>query len=470
MNLRSNCGFALAAAIGATFSALLLFYLGGSKDWGSERSSSNMKTKRERIIQLSSASTKNKLYTSGSDLTSGEMSQGRPERILAALAESDSYKRHSLLGEIARDWAKSDPDGCFYWAKNLSFPADRSSAIVSTLLAVLNGGDGDFSKVIRMIEELPKGEVRDDAIVYSFENLLKMNYSESIGLISSLSGEGAIEAVAKNIAQSIVASESLSDLEDLWLDVGYGTFRNEFAIAYAKELGKVSPDAAFDWLQNHIDFDTRDDAYMHIADAFAKSDPKRGIEIAGEIGDGKVRAKYLKAIGLAWGGGDPNSAGNLVVNLINEKGYDANNDISNAVLAKWIQWDHVAPFEKINEIQKLDDRKKAIASAVDILAIYDPKSAYQVLAANSDFSKDELIAPGERIAAAWLERDPHAASEWIGQFKDGVLKDAFIFQIVDVLLRKDGDLAMAKLWADRITSPSSRKAAVEKISVSGKNK
>ena len=388
----------------------------------------------------------------------------RDSAIEVALAEPDRNKRNQLLGAIVEVWVASDPEACFLWCNALLLPADRSYALISTVKAVLNGGSGDLQKSLTMIDRIKAGEIKDDVIIYNFESIIQMDTMVALETISLLAGRGAIAAAANMLATSMAQTANDQEIAELWGRIPYGSFRDDFAISYVMRLSEQNLNDAFEWLQKNGDFDAANDAYIVAANGYAAKSPEAGLERAAQIADEATRKKFAAQIGLEWAKANPKAAGEWLVAMLNKNTGSTSNPAFGPIINRWMQWDHVAPFEAIQQISNPVDRKNMLADAIGTLSIYSPREASAKAISEIGTTSPEGIRTIKRVVDNWMGRDSIEASAWIGAMESGPAKDASIQIIVSKLIGNNGDASMATAWAMQISSGNLRKTTLEQIS------
>lgn len=389
------------------------------------------------------------------DSETNESLEDLDSEISRALAEKDKKIRARLLKEIAEKWALTDSEACFEWALNLPFPSDRSNAVVKMLVTILDGGEGDVDKAISFIDRVDKGELKDDAIIFSFDNLVRMDLVKATKLVSSLSGQGALSSAAYTLAEYLVSENRIVECQNLIEDLPFGSFRDKLAVRFVSQLAVDDQDAAFMWLQS-ADFDSKNDAYRVLATAYAASDPENGLDKFSTLADESLKRKLAIQVGIEWAKRDPEEAGDWLVSSSRGNEYNENNLAANAVISRWLQWDHEAPFKKIETVENVVARDKMTIYAIEALSEFDPETAASKLSDFSERSSLSTVDAAKEIAVNWLERDPLEASSWIGGLDRGPTRDATIDALISKSLKSGNDLVLAREWAELIQSQEMR--------------
>ena len=236
--------------------------------------------------------------------------------------------------------------------------------------------------------------------------------------------------------------------------------KEKFGASLVHNLCKDSLMLALNWVLDNSEYYAIDDSLKRIAGEFVKKDPAAAIESADLIDDLKIRNNYIQKLGLVWGREDPGSSGRWLIDKIGDDGYFRNKTIGDGIIAEWVQWDHEKAFTALETIQNPTDQTQAQLAAIQALSSFDPAAAAtKLLPLLSPDSVDSQRAIAG-VASNWLQRDPLAASQWIGLLDVGPLKDASIGSLVSNILSKDKNYEMAGSWAAQISSAEKRAATL----------
>jgi hypothetical protein len=396
--------------------------------------------------------------TNSKDQPIKSSSQNPLDAIANANLETDPEKRRMLYNAIAEEWAKVDPQACFDWVMSLNSPRDKSSALVKTILAVVRNDNIDLA--VALIEKTPRGEFKDDAVVFAFRGIAHSDLNRAIDLAKYLSGEGAIRSVAADLAFVFSQQSRFDEMAEFWEKMPDGSFKEKFGASLVHNLCKDSLMLALNWVLDNSEYYAIDDSLKRIAGEFVKKDPAAAIESADLIDDLKIRNNYIQKLGLVWGREDPGSSGRWLIDKIGDDGYFRNKTIGDGIIAEWVQWDHEKAFTALETIQNPTDQTQAQLAAIQALSSFDPAAAAtKLLPLLSPDSVDSQRAIAG-VASIWLQRDPLAASQWIGLLDVGPLKDASIGSLVSNILSKDKNYEMAGSWAAQISSAEKRAATL----------
>jgi hypothetical protein len=385
--------------------------------------------------------------------TSAQYPDWDPQKqISLANLEMDPLKRRQMYDEIAKLWALTDSQACFEWAMSLTSPNDKSSVLISTVSAIVNSGKVDIA--INLINKIPRGEFKDDSIVYSIRGIANIDMEQALDLVKSVSGEGALRSVAGDMAKVLAEQGRFGEMHEIWERISYGSFRDQFGFFLVHNICQENPLKAMNWVFENSEFFDSHNAMRRIASEYAKRDPKEALESAGQINDSALKNAYLQQLGKAWGRDNPIAAGEWLLKATADSGYKANKLLGDGIIAEWVQWDHDKAITALETIQDPLERKQAKLTAVQALATFDPAKAANMILPLLTAESVQSQSAIKSLTSNWMLRDPLAASQWIGTLVEGRLKDVSIEQIVLNILSKDKDIIMANSWAAQISDPT----------------
>jgi hypothetical protein len=322
--------------------------------------------------------------------------------------------------------------------------------------------NGKTDDAIEFIKTMPKGELKDDMIAYGIKGICEQDLAKALNLSLELASHGGIVAACKFIATRLAEIGDFAEAGRILNQTPEGEFRESLNIAMISYLSEGDPEMAFSWFRENPGFSDRA-ALCTIASAFAAKDPLRGIQLAGSIEDKTVRQDYLSKLGVSWGRNAPKASTEWIVKEIQDGKYCQNRVLFDAIIAESMQWEHDSIFKTINAID--DEKDKAIASlvAAKALASFDPQAAVNIVERVSKQQEGERISTITAIATNWMNKDPMAASKWIGNMEVGSEKDSAISALISNMLSKSDATDMARQWAAQINSTSQRNLALARI-------
>jgi hypothetical protein len=208
-----------------------------------------------------------------------------------------------------------------------------------------------------------------------------------------------------------------------------------------------------------------DDAIMYLSSSFGRIKPETGLSLSDQISNMKLRDSYSRNLGSVWAYHKPAEAQKWLVDRIQESDYSSNRQIAEGIIHQIVQWDHGKALLAIEAIPDLLSRDEAMLAALNAYSHFDPAAAASRISAytNNDNVRPESMEAVVSLSRNWLDRDPLAASAWIRSLGAGPVKDASIGVLVENILVKDKDMALAIAWAAQISDPQKKRQVNEKI-------
>jgi hypothetical protein len=450
----------ILVAGGASLACLIIFLWKGNMRYDPYLEDKTQ-TKSKRIVQNSSSaryagrkarSAKNPRESTADQILSWHQ---RAER---TLSERDNLKRRSLIGDLVREWATQDPDSCVEWASGLQNIGDRGSVLGAVTWVLLQGSVQERAKAFDLIDSIENGVMKDGVIVVSFSLALEDSPRRALELVKDLSGSGARQSAAYDLAKS---SYGRTSSDELMNDLEVGDFRNLFASEIVKVMATEDPEEALDWLNSHNDFDGARNAYLSIARSLSGIDPLKGLAVCESISDPGLKTDMIRQIGSDWAREQPEAAGQWLLGSLAKGGLGENKELASAIVGGWVQWNHEAPFREIAKLPEGPAKKVIMEEALQTLAFFDGARAAQVLWNDTTFEADERVNLADSISANWLHKNSIEASKWILSLPAGPERDVSIRNVINEVVEKDGDMEMAFEWANEINDMKLRKIVIE---------
>ena len=338
----------------------------------------------------------------------------------------------------------------------------KSACLIHGVGALCNAGRIEDS--LTLIGELPRGEYRDFAITASFSGISARNPDKALELLLSLSGNGAINYCARKFGDALGTGSDMNQIDGFLEKIPYGSVRSMVQNAMISKMAETSPRAAFSWFNDHhVTNPYVGEVMRNIVNGFISNNIIEGINMAEEMQDSKRRIQYLDILATTWGRKSPDECGAWLVNAVNNEGYGKNKQMFDSAIPEVVQLDHETIFQTINNIKNPKDRDLALMVAATALSKYDPASAAERMLPVLNFGSQENVQAISHLTYNWLERDPLAATKWVGGLCSGPLQDASIELVVSNILENDMDFKLASQWAAKITSENLRKSTLAKI-------
>lgn len=383
------------------------------------------------------------------------------EALREAASETDLKKRSQLYGIIARTWAKINPEECFKWSESLRLPEEKQAVLIHLLQATASGGD--TQKALELFDMIPKGQLKDAVLVFSFTQIASSDPEGAIKRTEDLAGSGAIRAVASILAKKLVSEGKMSEIAETWTGLKSGEFKDLFGMSLVSALSKESPTAALDWIVTNSDKRVIDDSTWLAAQGFVDKDPNLGIQLSESITDPSTRNLFQDKLGHEWGHKDPVSASKWLLAILSSGDYGRYSNIAKPIVEEWVNWDHGAALHSIALLEQGETKSALNLIAANQLSSLDPARGTQMLFSILDNNSGKGQKEVEKATSIWMNRDPDAATNWIGRQNSGPLKDAAINSIVSDILLTGLDYDIAISWAAEASDENLRNALINKI-------
>lgn len=383
--------------------------------------------------------------------------------IQAAYLIDDNEKRCQTLKEIARLWTLKDPEECLKWA--LSIANDKGSKYVVAQIFMTLVWNNQAGKAIELLNKVPQGSLRDAAIGYGIWGMLdreNIDLAEAQQLLSLIASKEQMDRSAGSLVTELVTSNRLQDLKQMYDNLPFGMLKDSFGSSAMRNLAFKDPLSGLDWIRDNPDMNNTEN-YECLAAAFAKLDPLQGIKAADGIADTAHKKHYLSNLLNGWAHNKPEEAGKWVIDEISNKNFDQMKDEFYAIAKKSLASDQNLIFAQIEKIDNPGLRDSATLSAAAALSEYNPKRAAELALATLNRQPEKQADAVAITVKNWLLRDPLEASKWIGDLGSGSIKDAAVSELVNNILLKDKDIAMANSWAAQIRDPKIRAQINAKI-------
>lgn len=387
------------------------------------------------------------------------------DAIKLAEKEVDISNEVRLYSEIGKKWAEVDPISSFTWATMLETAAEKSSAIkaVVGVVAVSNSG-----LCLRLVDGIEKGKFKDAAIMAMAPIMADGNRDELIARVGDLTNSGSINSVARLIAGLLISKGDFETLDEVADALPHGEFRDSMVSQTVFALAEKDPKQALIRFNVVMSAGNLSNpfgimAVTALAQGYSKLDPAQGVAAGEAIQNIELKNKFLDELGGNLGENHPAEAKKWLLNSIADRDYESNKNIADGIIAGLVINGNDEAFRFIDSIPDIESRENAKLVAIISLADDDPKSAAKYFATMGNHNKPENSKAVGEIAFKWLNRDPLAASEWIGGLDQGVGKDAAIEKLITNIIGRDKDLHMADLWMNQVSDPKLKYTLLSKI-------
>ena len=376
-------------------------------------------------------------------------------------AEPEPRNRLSMISSIVEEWSKISPENCFKWSTSLVDQNEKARALTVCTSNIAESGNKALA--FKILDELPKGGLKDRVFINSIGSLIDCDREEAIKRIPNISTLDMIRHASELLAEDFVKRNDMAGISSHWEELPFGSFRDAFGKAVIATLVEKEPALGMDWALRNIKEGESSDSLETVADAFATRSPIDGLKRSDSIPDPILKGKFIEQLSMQWATRHPSDAGIFLSEAIANDGYETCKSLATGVIYGILQTDHEGAFAIVDNIANKFERADAQTRVIKKLSILDPKEASLYLARLSnlvDINHSDVVVD---IASTWLERDPLAASEWIGNLPVGLGRDGAVERLVSNILIKDKDVEMANSWAALISDQKHKDAVIKRI-------
>jgi hypothetical protein len=375
-------------------------------------------------------------------------------------------ERDELFRLIAERWAMGEPEAAFLWAAGLKRADERGAAYLGAVEGALKSGDQ--VKAFGMIEQIPMGRLRDgvleEAVGIMAETDVAMAFELAGQIGESYRRSGGLGAIVTKMIETGRVEEAKAMV--MRMPTPHAGMDRKIVYALVKAMAIENPSQALQWVADETDLLEGSMARMmayRFAGELVREDPLEAIAWGDKLPEGYVRDGYYGSVGYAWAKAEPEAAGDWMVKAINERGYQAVDNMAGRIFQEWVDLDQERPFESIGRIEDGEERNRAMATAMMELARDNPARAAERLEEWEPADKEKAIEISDRLMDSWMGRDAEAASDWLNTLAPGEVKDAAISELVESVARDYRDFAGARAWVNEAHSEKVRESLTRVI-------
>jgi hypothetical protein len=431
----------------------------------------------------------------------GAEDSGRALKLLDGLEPGTA--RNAAASSLAEGWARSDADSAYAWARDLSDPAQRESAMRGVFRA---WAESDPQRVAEKIDELAKDELRNEKV-----DPLARGESPVRAIVRAWAAQDPKAAAAwlrnrpeddDDSFKHIFASEILpareswpaTDLAEMvrrpgekpvtdrkdrlynssmsWSEgdgptyhiVGeFGGFNSPIPISGLSDqnppLTLDDPAKSFDELSRQPADAARQHVLQEVASQWVARDPQAALAKLRETKDEFLSLGLINALAnAATQNSDPALAAEVA------KAFPADSWQGRAIVSQVFSDIARLDPERAQTLlvsESMDAENKAtLASALaEERASYDPAGAIAWAAAQADEAQQS--AATRSAVGRWAEADAYAVSEWLTTQPAGPMREAAVQSLIGALAESSPEEAIA--WAGSLTDPKVRENEQENL-------
>jgi hypothetical protein len=402
--------------------------------------------------QTDSGQLRNAQYVYSQIFSQWAMKDGAAAR-QAALAMQDSPMKVQALSGAMQEWVASEPMEALKWLDSL--PVDGS---------VYNSRKEVFRRLLNQDLDTAKTFIESEADPVQRRDILSNLHFQSFAWNKSY--------------------EEIESLFDWVGSVATGSTYDQKVGDVVRSMAEADPNRAMEFMQQMRPGSARMNALSSIASMMAERDPAGALAFAQSLEYEDERERALGSMGwqLSRNGGeaaralilnseDPMLQRKVASQMVGEwTKYDrqgalawveslsdeqARNSSVGQVLNHWIQSE---PSEAISYmVNDLPENRLSsnLSSAYSQWARQDPEAAVAGLAQLPDSEKVKEADIYNRVAQAYVQHDPMAASEWISTLDDGPARDASVKTLVGNISKTDPEAGF--IWSETIADADARK-------------
>lgn len=413
------------------------------------------------------------------------------EAIAITLARAASGElRHSdhLYSQIFAQWANRNPAE----ARQAALAMKDGTAKVQALSGAMQQWvSTDPMEALQWLDSLPV-----DSSVYNsrkevFRRLLNQDFDTAKQFIESEADPVQRREILNNLHFNNFAwNKGYEEIESLfdWVGtVATGATYDQKISGVVRSMADADPDRAMAFLLQMRPGNARMNALGSIASLMAERDPAGALAFAQglEYEDEKQRALNNMGWQLTRQGGDearalvsesddPMLQRQLASQMVGEwTKYDragalawveglsddeARNNAVGQVLNHWIQSEPAEAIAyMVNDLPE-DRLSGNLNNAFSQWARQDPEAAVAGLAQLPEGEQVKQAEIYNRVAQAYVQHDPMAASEWISTLDDGPTRDASVKTLVNNISKTDPEAGF--IWSETLTDSDARKRSL----------
>ncbi|CAA6694113.1 MULTISPECIES: hypothetical protein [unclassified Lentimonas] len=371
----------------------------------------------------------------------------------AALAMPDSQMKVQALSGAMQEWVAREPMEALEWLDSLPVDGSVYNSRKEVFRRLLNQ-DFDTAKVF--IESEPDPVQRRDILSnLHFQSFAWNKSYEDIESLFDWVGTVTTGSTYDQKVGDVLRSMADADPDraiEFARQMRPGSARMNALSSVASMLAERDPKAALTFAQSLEYEDERERALNHMSWQLSRNGGEEARALILESEDPMLQRKVASQMVGEWAKYDRAGALAWVESLSDEQ---ARNNSVGQVLSHWIQSEPVEAIDyMVNDLP--ENRLNAnLSSAYSQWARQDPEAAIAGLAQLPDSEKVREADIYNRIAQAYVQHDPMAASEWIATLDDGPARDASVKTLVSNISKTDPEAGF--IWSETIADEKARK-------------
>ena len=375
----------------------------------------------------------------------------------AAMAMADGPTKTSALTGALSEWIQSEPMAALEWLDALPVDSTVYNSRKQMFSNLLNS-DLDLAKqyVESRLDPLARREVLRNL---HFSNLAwSKDFEEIKGLMDWVGtvakGQNYDQKISE-LVRSMAESDSAQAIEFV-LQMPPGQARMNSLGSIGSKLAESDPAAALAFVESLAYEDERQRALNNMSWQLARNGIENVSVLIAESENPEVQQQLSRRIAEEWSSFNREAALSWAVGLVDDR---ARNDATQAVIKNWMQSDPAAAFDYIENSMDEGKQGSAFSAAFSDWARQDPEAAVAGLDQLPESDQVKQADIYNRVAQAYVQHDPMAASEWISTLDDGPERDATVKTLVSNISKTDPEAGF--IWSATITDENARKNSLK---------
>jgi hypothetical protein len=377
----------------------------------------------------------------------------------AALAMPDSPMKVKALSGALQQWVATDPMAALGWLEALPVDSSVYNSRKAVFRQVLNQ-DFDIAKAFIEAESDPVS--RREILSHLYVNNLAWNRSyEEIESMLDWMGSVATGSLYDQNVSDVLGAMAESDsgrAVDFMLQMPPGNARMNALGTIARIMAGQDPVAALAFAQSLEYEDEQRRALSNIGNQLPRHGVANASELIASSEDPLVQQLLAGRMVGEWGKYDREAALAFVESLSDDQ---ARYTAVGSILNHWIQSEPVEAMDYMQAALPQDRLSSNLSAAFSQWARQDPAQAVVWLDQLPAGARAQQANIYNRVAQAYVEHDPMAASEWIGALDAGPERDATVKVLVNHISKIDPEAGF--IWAATVSDGNDRRNSLNQV-------
>jgi hypothetical protein len=265
--------------------------------------------------------------------------------LIELMPEGES--RDNALRALAAGWADQDVLAALDWAKGLTDPADRATAVEATLII---RAKRDPRRTVDLARQLLTGDALDRTLTEAMKNLVEQDPRAAGEMVMRLP-DGAVKTRATlELVRALAAEQPATALA--WIKSLPPGQLHQLALNNVLDFWSANdPRSAGEYVAQMPEGPDQDAAATHFAKNFGATDPSNAVRWAESL-QGSARTAALVSIASGWAQKDPSAATRWAAALPVDN--PARADAIKDALSYWFLQDYEAARDFLNNLAQQD--------------------------------------------------------------------------------------------------------------------